>query len=82
MTDLASQKPWTLLEKRLLDWHKANAEYSNGTKLCNLSYLHWDQDDVNAFEGAHCLLKVRDNMKFDMHLCMYLCMFTCMSACT
>ncbi len=41
----------------LLNWHCANIEYSSGTDIDTLSVRFWAADDVNAFEGDHCVLK-------------------------
>ncbi|GMT28265.1 hypothetical protein PFISCL1PPCAC_19562, partial [Pristionchus fissidentatus] len=40
-------------DRRILDFHLANLEYANGTKLRNLSLKHWDQDDDNEIAGSH-----------------------------
>jgi hypothetical protein len=43
--------------RQLFAWHCANIEYSTATDIANLSAKNWSQDDENAFEGPHCLLK-------------------------
>jgi len=44
-------------QRHLINWHCANIEYSVATDMNNLSARHWNQDDENAFDGDHCLLK-------------------------
>ena len=39
-------------ETRVLEWHRANLEMSNGADLDKLSNDQWDQDDAYAFLGA------------------------------
>ena len=41
----------------LIHWHLANLEFSSSALLDNLSLYHWDQDDPNAFEGTHSMVK-------------------------
>lgn len=41
----------------MFNWHVSNLEYANATNLKNLSLQHWDQDDIYAFKGPHCMLK-------------------------
>ena len=43
--------------RQLFLWHVANIEYSTATDIHNLSARNWSQDDENAFDGDHCLLK-------------------------
>ncbi|GMR53323.1 hypothetical protein PMAYCL1PPCAC_23518, partial [Pristionchus mayeri] len=47
-------------DRRVLDFHLANLEYANGTRLRNLSLRHWDQDDENEIAGSH--MTVREGM--------------------
>jgi hypothetical protein len=54
---LASLKVWGGLERRLLEWHLANIEYSAASHVDELSLRHWDQDSEVAFEGAHCVIR-------------------------
>ena len=39
----------------LLQWHLANLEYGCGAPLEEVSLRYWDQDDVWAFAGPHCV---------------------------
>jgi len=41
---------------RIFNWHHANLEYANATKIDNLSLEHWDQDDGNEFSGGHAMI--------------------------
>ena len=41
----------------LIHWHLANIEFSSSALLENLSLYHWDQDDPNAFDGTHSMVK-------------------------
>lgn len=43
-------------ERELLEWHFANLEYANATKMHNLSALDWDQDDPYEMQGDHCFV--------------------------
>ena len=43
-------------EVRVMNWHIANLEYGCGAELDKVSLPFWDQDDVFAFGGDHCLL--------------------------
>ena len=55
---LEERKPPLLpRERRVFNWHVSNLEYANATNLKNLSLQHWDQDDIYAFKGPHCMLK-------------------------
>lgn len=45
--------PLTPKDMRLLNWHFANLEYANATKVDKLSLSSWDQDIGNEFEGEH-----------------------------
>lgn len=40
----------------LLQWHMANIEFANATRLPCLSMLHWDLDDAHEHQGAHVFL--------------------------
>ncbi|KAK9447937.1 flavin-containing amine oxidoreductase-domain containing protein [Limtongia smithiae] len=42
---------------RILNWHYANLEYANATRLDTLSLSSWDQDDGNEFSGQHAMVK-------------------------
>jgi hypothetical protein len=41
----------------LIHWHLANIEFSSSALLDDLSLYHWDQDDPNAFDGTHSMVK-------------------------
>jgi len=47
----------TSKQKRVINWHISNLEYANATVVDELSLQHWDQDDLFAYKGAHCLLR-------------------------
>jgi lysine-specific histone demethylase 1 len=40
-------------DRQLLDWHFANLEFANASRLGDLSLKHWDQDDDFEFTGCH-----------------------------
>ena len=42
--------------RRALNWHLANLEFANAANLSALSAEHWDQDDVNEYDGDHVVL--------------------------
>ena len=42
--------------RRALNWHLANLEFANAANLSALSAEHWDQDDVNEYDGDHMIL--------------------------
>ncbi|GMH38451.1 hypothetical protein BSKO_06335 [Bryopsis sp. KO-2023] len=44
------------LKRRLLDWHLANLEFANASKLDTLSMRGWDQDDPYELLGSHIFL--------------------------
>ncbi|EDV39455.1 uncharacterized protein Dana_GF25315 [Drosophila ananassae] len=44
-------------DRLLLDWHFANLEFANATRLNNLSLKHWDQDDDFEFIGHHTTVR-------------------------
>ncbi|KAJ6811718.1 lysine-specific histone demethylase 1-like protein 1-like [Iris pallida] len=46
----------TAEERMLLNWHLANLEYANATKLADLSMAFWDQDDPYEMGGDHCFI--------------------------
>jgi hypothetical protein len=58
LRSLIQQKCYHLsvVEKQLLNWHRANLEYGCGANLDLMSLLYWDQDDPYAFIGPHSLL--------------------------
>lgn len=43
-------------KRQLLDWHLANLEFANASKLDTLSMRGWDQDDPYEFMGQHVFL--------------------------
>lgn len=43
--------------QRVCEWHKANLCYANGAPSEELSLRHWDIDEANSFEGAHCVVR-------------------------
>ncbi|KAH8370034.1 hypothetical protein KR093_001992, partial [Drosophila rubida] len=44
-------------DRLILDWHFANLEFANATRLDNLSLKHWDQDDDFEFIGHHTTVR-------------------------
>ncbi|XP_001353306.3 possible lysine-specific histone demethylase 1-like [Drosophila pseudoobscura] len=44
-------------DRLILDWHFANLEFANATRLNNLSLKHWDQDDDFEFIGHHTTVR-------------------------
>ena len=40
-------------DRQILDWHFANLEFANASRLGDLSLKHWDQDDDFEFTGGH-----------------------------
>lgn len=44
-------------KREVCAWHYSNLEYANGAPASALSLLHWDQDDTNAFDGTHCVVR-------------------------
>eukprot|EP00882_Tetradesmus_deserticola_P027363 GHRQ01030261.1.p2 GENE.GHRQ01030261.1~~GHRQ01030261.1.p2 ORF type:complete len:133 (+),score=71.63 GHRQ01030261.1:173-571(+) len=40
----------------LLQWHLANIEFANATRLKRLSMRHWDLDDEHEHQGSHVFL--------------------------
>jgi len=38
-----------------MQWHMANIEFANATRLRCLSMKHWDLDDAHELQGAHGL---------------------------
>ena len=41
----------------MLQWHLANLEYANGTRLSNLSLPFWDSDDRYDLAGGHYMVR-------------------------
>ncbi|ETO12982.1 hypothetical protein RFI_24393, partial [Reticulomyxa filosa] len=44
------------IERDLLSWNLSNLEYGCGSNTCNVSLMHWDQDDEFALGGDHVML--------------------------
>jgi len=42
--------------RRAMNWHLANLEFANAADLTSLSADHWDQDDVNEYDGDHVVM--------------------------
>ena len=45
------------LKARALQWHMANLEYGCATPLANVSLSWWDQDDSQAMDGDHAVVR-------------------------
>ena len=43
-------------ERRLVNWHFANLEFANASRLNQISLRGWDQDDPYEFRGKHVFL--------------------------
>jgi len=41
---------------RALHWHLANLEFACAASLRSVSAAHWDQDDVNEYDGDHVVM--------------------------
>jgi hypothetical protein len=52
----ASQTPANEARHLLMQWHMANIEFANATRLRCLSMKHWDLDDAHEHQGAHVFL--------------------------
>lgn len=65
---------FTKQEESLLQFHRSNLEYACGSNLCNVSALHWDQnDDYPQFHGPPVIIqdnfkKVLDKMAEGLHI--------------
>ena len=42
--------------RRAMHWHLANLEFACAADLNSVSAEHWDQDDVNEYDGDHVVL--------------------------
>ncbi|KAL1527130.1 hypothetical protein AB1Y20_015812 [Prymnesium parvum] len=57
--DQQLQKIGTALDqqsRRALNWHLANLEFACAASLRTVSAEHWDQDDVNEYDGDHVVM--------------------------
>lgn len=58
---------------RVLGWHISNSEYTHGSDIKNISFLHWCGPDSCILSGPHCVLKqgvgaITDNLAKDLDI--------------
>eukprot|EP00899_Mesostigma_viride_P019062 jgi/Mesvir1/27157/Mv20821-RA.1 len=53
----AERGPFNEEETRILHWHRAHLEYACASRLSEVSYTHWDHDEIyGGFGGDHCTI--------------------------